>query len=100
MSRQYANVLIEQSRNVLLTWLTLGGGTRRTTTDELDRSRQVSGVEEGEGQKDRAAAGDRLRLRNFFPANIVFVAGGHSHFRRSFGIGALMALTKSKKHFI
>src|ERR1022692_1177250 len=59
LSRQYENVLIEQSRNVLLTGLTLEVANRRTTTHESGRSGSIGGFEKGQGRKDDATAGGR-----------------------------------------
>ena len=59
LSRQYENVLIGQSRNVLLTGLTLEVANLRTTTHESGRSGSIGGFEESQGQEDDAAASGR-----------------------------------------
>src|SRR5438270_2386678 len=58
MSPQNDNVLFAQSRNVLLTPSSWGGG-RRTTTNDASRTGPPSGPEEGEEEADHPKAGSR-----------------------------------------
>src|SRR5438270_9656128 len=58
LSPQNDNVLFAQSRNVLLTPSSWGGG-RRTTTNDASRTGPPSGPEEGEEEADHPEAGSR-----------------------------------------
>src|ERR1700736_3134010 len=58
LSQQNENVLIGQSRNVLLTGSSLEGG-QRTTTDDSGRTRPAGGTEKGQEEINHTEAGGR-----------------------------------------